>query len=307
MAADVTLNQLRAFERVLRLGSFRRAADVLGLTQPSVSQRIRELESGLDVVLFERSGARAVPTAAAHSLLAYADRMLGVAQEIRRSFRVRGGVRGTLRIGMSENFALVALSELLQQLERRFPGVQASFFIGDSGQLSQQLNRRELDAAIVAEPAVDAHVEQLPIGWSRLAWFAGGHVALPRRPLTPRALAEHHLMIGPPSARLHQTVNRWFAAGGVAPARVSTCNNVAVTRLAILSGAAIGVAPARVMADDVAAGRVRQVVVRPALPPHRMAICAQRNLGDAALTSFVELAQALIVERAIFEPLAAAR
>src|SRR5882757_6442468 len=44
---NVTLHQLRAFERVVRLGSFRAAARELRLSQPSVSQRIRELEATL--------------------------------------------------------------------------------------------------------------------------------------------------------------------------------------------------------------------------------------------------------------------
>jgi DNA-binding transcriptional LysR family regulator len=44
---NITLNQLRAFERIVRLGSFRAAADALRVTQPSVSQRVRELEAEL--------------------------------------------------------------------------------------------------------------------------------------------------------------------------------------------------------------------------------------------------------------------
>ena len=297
----LTLNQLRAFERVLRLGSFRAAADELGLTQPSVSQRIRELESALDRSLFVRQGPRASPTGEAQALLAYADRMLSVQAEIDARFGRGPAVRGTLRVGLSENFAMVGLTELLRRLEQRHPSIEASLFIGDSGQLSRALNRREVDVAIVAEPQVDVQVEQLPVGWSRLAWFAGPRVVLPRRAMDPAELARHPLIVGPPTSRLHATVMRWFTEAGVSPARVSTCNNVAVTRLAIRDGVGLGVVPARVMEEDLAAGLVQAVPVQPALRRHRIALCHARGDDSPALHSFIVLARQLIAETRAFE------
>ena len=53
---NVTLSQIRAFERTVRLGGVHAAARHLGLTQPAVSRRIRELELALGVKVFVRSG-----------------------------------------------------------------------------------------------------------------------------------------------------------------------------------------------------------------------------------------------------------
>ena len=68
----VTLGQLRAFERIVRLGSFHAAAAELNLSQPSVSQRIRELEAALQTPLFVRRGPRVGLTAEGHALIEYA-------------------------------------------------------------------------------------------------------------------------------------------------------------------------------------------------------------------------------------------
>ena len=87
--------------------------------------------------------------------------------------------------------------------------------VGDSGTLSRMLNTRELDVAIVAEPSGERHVLQVPAGLSRLAWFASPALELPRGPMTPALLADRHLMISPPTARLHATVMRWFGEAGV--------------------------------------------------------------------------------------------
>src|SRR5436190_3328158 len=73
---NVTLSQLRTFERIVRLGSFHAAARELRLTQPSVSQRIRELETVLRTRLFIRRGPRISLTAEGHALIEYADRLL---------------------------------------------------------------------------------------------------------------------------------------------------------------------------------------------------------------------------------------
>ena len=72
---NVTLSQLKTFERIVRLGSFHAAARELRLTQPSVSQRIRELETMLRTRLFIRRGPRISLTAEGHALIEYADRL----------------------------------------------------------------------------------------------------------------------------------------------------------------------------------------------------------------------------------------
>ena len=86
---NLTLQQLRTFERIVRLGSFRSAASHLGLTQPGVSQRIRELESALGTELFLRRGPRLSLTAEGHALIDYADRVLDTTGEIVERFRSR--------------------------------------------------------------------------------------------------------------------------------------------------------------------------------------------------------------------------
>jgi len=91
----VTLGQLRAFERIVRLGSFHAAALELKLSQPSVSQRIRELEAALNTPLFVRRGPRVSLTAEGHALIEYADRMLATAGELVERFRTRDPLKGT--------------------------------------------------------------------------------------------------------------------------------------------------------------------------------------------------------------------
>src|SRR5436190_12484072 len=195
---NVTLSQLRTFERIVRLGSFHAAARELRLTQPSVSQRIRELETVLKTRLFIRRGPRVSLTAEGHALIEYADRLLGTAAEMVERFRTRDPLKGMLRLGLNESFALICLPDLLRRLELRYPGIKISVFVGDTGLVSQRLDKQELDSAIVSEPTVGPHVHREPIGTNRLGWFASIDSELARDVLSPADLCQFHLIVSPP-------------------------------------------------------------------------------------------------------------
>jgi DNA-binding transcriptional LysR family regulator len=297
---NVTLSQLRAFERIVRLGSFHAAARQLGLSQPSVSQRIRELEGALNAELFVRRGPRISLTAEGHALVEYADRMLGAAGEMIDRFRTHDPLKGMLRLGLNESFALICLPELLGRLEQRYPAIRTSVFVGDTGTVSRMLNEQELDIAIVSEPSVGAHVKQEPIGINRLGWFAGVDFELPRGVLTPQDLCRFHLIVSPPTARLHATVTKWFADAGAVPTRVSTCNSLSVTMLAVLRGKAIGLVPIRVMQDEIDRGLARLVPVAPELAGHRVSICYQIREFGPGLSVLVDLTRELIARHNLF-------
>ena len=297
---NMTLAQIRTFECIVRLGSFHAAALELGLTQPSISQRVRELETTLETPLFIRHGPRVSLTAEGHALIDHARRLLDDATSIVDRFRDRDPLRGLLRLGMNESFALVGLAALLQKLMARHPELKTSVHVGDTAEVSRLLNERKLDVAIVSQPDLEAHVQAQHIGINQFAWFAAAGTALPKRPLSPAELAGFHLAISPPSARLHTTATAWFARVGIKPARVSLCNNLAVTSLMVLNGIAVGLIPVRVMRDPLRRREARIVNVSPAIDGHRVSPCYQASEFGPKLQQILELTRAVIIEQQLF-------
>src|SRR5438477_12836039 len=297
---NVTLSQLRTFERIVRLGSFHAAARELRLTQPSVSQRIRELETVLKTRLFIRRGPRISLTAEGHALIEYADRLLGAAGEMVERFSTRDPLKGMLRLGLNESFALICLPDLLRRLAQRYPGIKTSVFVGDTGLVSQKLNEQELDIAIVSEPAVGPHVRQEPIGSNRLGWFAAIDFELARGVLSPADLCQFHLIVSPPTAQLHATVTKWFADSGAIPVRVRTCNSHSVTTLTILHGTAMRLATNRAMQDQIETRRAKLIPVSPDIPAHRVSICYQISEFGPGLKVLVDLTKELVAKHKLF-------
>jgi DNA-binding transcriptional LysR family regulator len=226
--------------------------------------------------------------------------MLATAGEMTERFQTRDPLKGVLRLGLNESFALVCLPELLQRLEQRYPGIKTSVFVGDTGLVSQMLDRKELDIAIVSEPKVGSDVRLEPIGENRLGWFASYSFDLARGVLSPADLSQFHLIVSPATARLHATATQWFAKAGVVPLRVSTCNSLSATILTILHGTAIGLAPVRVMQDELERRRVKRILVTPDMPVHRVFICYQVSEFGAGLKVLVDLTRELVARHKLF-------
>lgn len=297
---SITLGQLQAFERIVRLGSFQAAAMELHLAQPSVSQRIRELEAALQTPLFVRRGPRVSLTAEGHALVEYADRMLATAGELVERFRTRDPLKGTLRLGVNETFAFICLPELLKRMDLRYPAIRTFVFVGDTGVVSARLNDQALDIAVVSEPTVAPHVSQERLGTNVFGWFASTSESLPRRTFIPADLEQYQLLVPPPPARLHATVMKWFADAGVKPRRVSTCNSIHATAETITQGAAIGVAPVRIMHPAVEKRGVRLLKLTPPLPGHQVAICYQIREFGPGLKVLVDLIRELVAKYKLF-------
>ncbi|SIQ54574.1 LysR family transcriptional regulator [Pseudacidovorax sp. RU35E] len=146
----VSLSDLSAFLEVVRCGSVSRAADVLGITQPSVSKAVRRMEQFAGVPLLERGihGARLTADGELfHESARRFDAQRFDLERIAGDLRARHA--GLLRVGItgasSENPAVPVLSDLV----RRRPGMRLRLVIGKSDALDSAVEQGALDLALV--------------------------------------------------------------------------------------------------------------------------------------------------------------
>ncbi|QEM82651.1 LysR substrate-binding domain-containing protein [Halomonas binhaiensis] len=145
------LETLKIFEVVAAELSITRAATRLGRAPSNVTTRIQQLEAELGVELFIRIGKRITLSTAGQRFLAYAQRMLALADEARQA--VGGSSGGTLRIGSMESTAASRLPEPLAAYNRAHPATRLEVSTGPSAQLLDQVRNGQLDCAFVALPA----------------------------------------------------------------------------------------------------------------------------------------------------------
>ena len=143
-----SLGQLEALLWVVRLGSFRSAATQLNLTQPAISVRVRELESAVGGKLFLRDSYRAKPTPLGREIAAHAERVIAACEELDGRFAADDELRGPVRIGAADTFAMTCLPELMRRIEKRFPKVRTEIRVD----FSVLLNSLERSSSIARTP-----------------------------------------------------------------------------------------------------------------------------------------------------------
>nr|BFD82072.1 LysR family transcriptional regulator [Streptomyces sp. Xyl84] len=149
------LRQLACFVAVADEANFTRAAARLHIVQSAVSSTIKSLERELGTQLLDRNSKRVLLTDAGAALLPRARAALLAAQEAADAVaEVRGGLRGTLRLGTLTSVRLLDLPALLGEFHRRHPGVllQTSAEPSGSQGLVAALLDRQLDLAFVSLP-----------------------------------------------------------------------------------------------------------------------------------------------------------
>ncbi len=159
------LHQLSYFVAVAEMGSFTRAAEREGVTQPTLSEQILRLESekhGIGRRLFDRLGRKVVLTEAGQVLLGHAQAILAAVGEADRAVR-DSGEGGLLRVGAIPTVAPFMLPPAVSRFRKEHPAVQLHLKEDLTERLLADLLAGELDIGLMALPVRDdrLHVEKL--------------------------------------------------------------------------------------------------------------------------------------------------
>lgn len=139
-----------ALKKIVELGSFTKAADVLGYTQPAMSQMITSLEKELSIKLLYRSrygirltieGERLFP--AIQNTISQYQSMQEIAKEI------RGLDSGTIRIGTLSSISCHWLPQLIQAFQEKYPNVEFILHQGDNNSIPEWIRTSEIDFGFV--------------------------------------------------------------------------------------------------------------------------------------------------------------
>jgi len=209
------LSDLSMFQVVARSGGVTRAAQQLHRVQSNVTTRIKNLEQRLGVALFVREGRGMRLSTQGAVLLAYADRILALADEARDAVRDERP-RGVLRLGAMESTAAVRLPAAFAWLHARYPELSIELQTGNPQELASQVLAGTIDAALVAEPVADMRLAKAVAYVEELVLVAqAGHPPI----RSPRDLAKRTLLAFHPGCPHRQRLEHWFARAKVLPER----------------------------------------------------------------------------------------
>lgn len=139
------MKNINTFIYTAELGSFTKAAELLGYSQSTVSFQIRQLEEELGTVLFERINRTVTLTDRGKEILRYAHRMKQLAGEMQEMVQPKQEVRGHLRIAMSDSLCEEIAEKLFILLQRKYPEVTMKIVIAGTDEMFRLLNQNQVD------------------------------------------------------------------------------------------------------------------------------------------------------------------
>ncbi len=264
----MSLQQLAYFVAVADVRSFTRAADSVGVAQPTLSRQLRALEGELGSPLIDRGGRDGpVLTPAGEAVLPLARRMLADMETARTAVAdIVGLRRGRVRMGATPSLCIGVLADVLRVFHSTYPDIALELVESGSQPLVRSLVRGEIDVALVIVPAggVDPALHTTPLLRERLsvASPASGRPPSSRGSMGMQELGRRPLVMPREGYDVRQTTLQAFADAGVEPRFAVQGGEMDAVLRMVEAGTGVAVVP-----DLVFAGRprLRRTVLTPAL------------------------------------------
>jgi DNA-binding transcriptional LysR family regulator len=185
----MNIHDLEAFIAVVETGSIVAASARLNLTQPGVTRRIQNLEERLGAALLDRQSKPLKPTPAGREAYEHGRRVLRSLEDLKVSVSPSGEIQGEFRLGVMPYLSEAALTLPFDRLRADFPKLTLRITAGWSRRLLEQLNRNELDAAVLCLADGEVPPENLvgnDLGAQEVLLVAAPNLGAP----SPASLAE---------------------------------------------------------------------------------------------------------------------
>jgi len=255
------INKLEMFIAVAQEEHFGRAAERLGITQPTLSTGIKQLEDMLGVKLIFRGSRYGGLTPEGQRALTWARQLVSDARTFREEMRVsRHGLSGHLRLAVIPT-ALTWAARLSSRFAERHPNIRFTILSRTSAEILQMIDNLEVDAGLSYldnEPL--GRVTTAPLYTERYTMVVRlDHPLAERAQVTWADLADARLCLLTPNMQNRRIINQNFMAAGVTPEALVEANSTIVLAAHVAEGDWVTILPSD-MAEFLTSGKDMAVV-----------------------------------------------
>jgi len=283
------LRHIRYFKAVVDQGGFTRAAQMLHVSQPALSQQIKELEESLGAQLLDRSGRQVRPTDLGAVYLRYVSHVLEQLDEAARAVRdVEDLSAGSLRLGVTPSVAAYLLGPLLQRFRSAYPGITLSIRVAaQEEEIEPALRNDELDLGIGFGDLPAEDIEATLLHKERLALLVGkGHPLTNKAAVTAAEVAAMPLALLDTSFSTRRLVDRYFRSRRLHPTVAVEANSL-LALMQVIRHTGL----ATILPENIADAELATVRFRPELELRHAALLQRRGgYRSAAVRAFVAMA-----------------
>ena len=278
---------LRSFHAVATQGSFTRAAEVLHITQPTLSGQVKELEERYGVKLFSRHGRHIELTDLGQSALVITRKLFHYEEEVEQLLlSARGLTTGQLKVSADSPYII---TPLLAQFQRRYPGIRISIQYGNSEQVMKWLDSGRCDIAIVPNVPVDEErLHSLPLKSDQLVLFVSSdHPWSDRYSVAIEDLPSQRVILREPGSRTRAIFEKALSNSGVELTDRMEISSREGVREAVAAGFGVGIVSENELGNDLRFKSLR--INNVDLTHSEFAICRKQGRSVRVTGAFLDL------------------
>ena len=282
--------QLRAFHYVAVCGGFSRAAEMLFLTQPAISDQVRKLEEEYDVLLFNRHKKQVTPTASGQQLLEITRRMFDTEQQALELLSESRALRsGTLRIVAD---AAHHLLHILGQFRQKYPGIQVSVRAGNTETVISSLYSYEADIGVLGEIPTGRDFEVVKLNSTPIVAFVStDHPLAAAKSLSLHELSLLPLVMRERGSKTRAKLEDLAIKEGFEFKPAIEAEGREAVREIVASGAGVGFVSAAEFGQD--ARLVQIPIAAPEMLMDEALICLKERSGGKLVRVFLDIAKSM--------------
>jgi DNA-binding transcriptional LysR family regulator len=262
--------RLQVFHAVARHGSFTRAAEALFMTQPAVTFQIKQLEEQYNTRLFDRGHGRVTLTTAGELVMAYAERILGLTEELEsRVSELTDELSGILHLGTSTTIAGYWLPALLEGFKRHYPRVVPRVSVGNSQLIESRVMDRNLDVGLIEIITEQPTLDRRSAGTDELKLIvAPNHPLAGEKSVRAEQLVSYPLIHRDPGNAIRDLVDQFFVSAGIPLEDLNVTaelGSLSAVKHMVAEGFGVAIASAAAIRSAVKAGRMVGIPLEPQL------------------------------------------
>jgi LysR family transcriptional activator of nhaA len=288
-------HHLRYFWVVAKEGGLKRAADKLHVSQPSISEQIKELEDAVGEPLFRRSGRSNVLTDAGQMVLRYAEEIFGLGAEMMRAVKQRPGLQ-SLRfyVGVADALPKLVVNEILKPVLAMPQTVHILCREGKREDLLAQLAAHKLDMVLADEPAsssVDFRAFSHLLGESGVSFCAASRLAARLRKGFPATLNDAPALLPSENTAMRRSLEKWFQEKQIRPRIIGEFDDAALMKVMAADEKGFVPIPKVVASEASIRYRLREIATVDECQEQFYAITAERRIVHPAALAITAAAQ----------------
>ncbi len=274
----LSLYRLWIFVQVIESGGFSASTEKLFMSQPSISNQVRQLESSLKTTLIDRSGARIKPTAEGEVLLEYAKRLFVLSDEaIAAVAQVSGLETGRVAVGGTTTAGTYLLPAVVAKFKHAHPGVEFDIFVGNAADVSRALLAGEIGLAVMlGKPPAGQLISEKLLS-ERLVLVAPHGHPLVGRQVSPEELAGERFLMREKGSATRTRQDEALESWGLTEADHADMWGLETIKQAVMAGLGVSLISEHAIVTELEVNRLAVIDVAPGVAGRPVVVATRRD------------------------------